>query len=109
MSHDGRRLYSRRLKAIEAALRAELERQGRLVDLVMLHRIGAAAQAAVQLEICRAKRSLGEVIPEDIETRWINALDRALNRIGIKPAFLQPPKPKPSKRLTALLRDGATP
>jgi len=72
---DGRRRYVKRVRAVEAALRDDLTRRGISIDLVTDHRIGAAAQAAVQLELCRAKRSLGEAIPHDIETRWLNATD----------------------------------
>src|SRR5262245_21708079 len=66
LSTDGRRRYNRRRKAIEAALRTEVARQGRVVDLLMDHRIGAAAEAAIQCEIIRAKRSMGEGVHDEI-------------------------------------------
>jgi hypothetical protein len=101
---DGRRRYVKRVRAVEAALRDELVRQGRVVDLITDHRIGAAAQAVTQLELCRAKRSLGEMIPHDVETRWLNTADRLLTKLGIKqPAFLTPAKPKPAPALSSII------
>jgi hypothetical protein len=104
---DGRTRYVRRLKVIERALRAEVTRQGRVVDLVMDHRIGAAAEAAVMCEIVRARRSVGVFVDEETATRWLNALDRMMTKVGIKPTFLAPAKPKPAPSLSALARHQA--
>jgi hypothetical protein len=86
---------------------AEVERQGRVLDIGTIHRCAAAAEAALQCEIIRVKRSIGEAVDEGLASRWLNLFDRAMNRIGIKPSLLQPAKPKPAPALSSIINQQA--
>jgi hypothetical protein len=54
------------------------------------------------------KRSLGEVVPEDIAQRWIYVLDRTITRLGLKPVASQA-APKPSPKLAGVVKQQASP
>jgi hypothetical protein len=104
ISTDGRRLYARRIREIERGLRSAIEQQGRIVDIGLSHRIAAAATLAVQVEVIRVKRAHGEEIHDEVVTRYLFGLDRALNRLGLKPSVLAPAPPKPAPKLSAIVR-----
>jgi hypothetical protein len=100
---DGRRRANRRLRAIERALTAEVQRRGRVLDVGVMQLIGHAAIAAFNVEMCRVKREYGEPVEDQVMQRWINASARLLSKLGIKPAFLSPPKPKPAPALSSVI------
>jgi hypothetical protein len=86
---DQRTAIARRTRTIEGQLRGQLRRQGRAILVNDELTINHAAQLAVRLEILRAEVSHGLPVDDDQVTRYVNAVQRALARLGLRPSLLE--------------------
>jgi hypothetical protein len=87
-AQDQRTAIARRARTIEGQLRAQLRRQGRAILVHDELTINHAAQLAVRLEILRAEQSRGLHVDDDSVTRYVNAVQRALARLGLRSSLL---------------------
>jgi hypothetical protein len=93
-SGDQRTRVARRIRAVEAALRAQLRSQGRVVTVHDDLLVGSLAHCQVVLEMLRAEASRGHSIDPEEVTRATNACSRLVTQLGLRPETAQPEAPR---------------
>jgi hypothetical protein len=110
LTPDMRTRLAKRAKALQREYTGMLVARGVAVDVFTEATINNLSIAMTQIETARAASSRGVPTDPELMRAWVTTAMKLARALGLKPSIVEAsPPPRPSRPLSAALRDGMVP